>query len=174
MRSPLAIIMIIFVLYTNRNWPSMIDNSIYVTPSLKFPLPVRNGREWRYHKEWPPDTIPLQTTTSIFSVFIQSWTNDHTVAGHWHSSREFWSQECDEIILSHSRTWLCSRQILLRFITQCCSQKIRIRQHLTSDWSSQFCYIYMYQHVYKPSEKSNWGWNLPFFLSAVKHSPAFQ
>ena len=110
----LAIIMIIFALYMNSNSPSMIDNSIYVTPSLKFPLPVRNGREWSDHKKWPPDTIPLQTTrTSIFSVFVQSWTNNNTVAGHCTAQENFgvriWWKKL-EIILSHSWTWLCSTQ----------------------------------------------------------------
>lgn len=40
--------------------PSMVDNSINVTPSLKFSLPVGDCRERCNYKEWTPDTIPLQ------------------------------------------------------------------------------------------------------------------
>lgn len=58
------------------NWPSMIDNSINIAPSLKLPLPVRNGREWCNHKKWSPDTIPLQTPNMLVN------TSD-CMSDHW-------------------------------------------------------------------------------------------
>ena len=49
------------------NLPSMIDNSINFTPSLKFPLPVGDGGEWCNNKKRPSDTISLQIATKILS-----------------------------------------------------------------------------------------------------------
>ena len=37
--------------------PSMIYYGIHVCPSLKFSLPVGDGRKWRHHQEWSTDTI---------------------------------------------------------------------------------------------------------------------
>lgn len=72
---------IILILYQKSNWPSMIDNSINIAPSLKLPLPVRNGREWCNHKKWSPDTIPLQYKQQTYlTVLVQSCMSDHRLS----------------------------------------------------------------------------------------------